>query len=376
MDAATTTALLGPETIGALIAMLATRGYTVVAPAVHDGVVVLAEVHGIDDLPVGRHDDQDAGRYRLERTGTAELFGYAVGPDSFRRFLFPPRHLLWSATTSEGRLRVDEALDVPPPVAFVGVRACDVAALAMQDRVLRDGPVPDPRYTAARDRALVVAVNCARPAATCFCASTGTGPRVGEGADVVLTEVLEGGHRLLAEARTARGEEVLDSLATRAASAADVEAADAVVERTRAAMTRSLDPGAARDVLRASLDHPHWDDVAARCLSCTNCTLVCPTCFCTAVEDVNALDGATAERVQRWDSCFSLDHSYLHGSGPVRFDIRARYRQWLTHKLSTWWDQFGASGCVGCGRCITWCPAGIDLTREVDALAAPPEEPA
>ena len=124
-------------------------------------------------------------------------------------------------------------------------------------------------------------------------------------------------------------------------------------------------------MLAANLEHPRWDDVAERCLSCTNCTLVCPTCFCVAHGDVTALDGAGADHVQRWDSCFTPDHSYLHGAGSVRGDIRSRYRQWLTHKLSTWWDQFDTSGCVGCGRCITWCPAHIDLTEEVAAIATP-----
>jgi Fe-S-cluster-containing hydrogenase component 2 len=124
----------------------------------------------------------------------------------------------------------------------------------------------------------------------------------------------------------------------------------------------------------ANLEHPRWDDVAERCLSCTNCTLVCPTCFCFAVEDVNSLDGERAERTQRWDSCFTLGHSMLHGAGSVRGDTRSRYRQWLTHKLSTWWDQFDESGCVGCGRCISWCPAGIDLTEEVAAIAREKEQ--
>ena len=132
-------------------------------------------------------------------------------------------------------------------------------------------------------------------------------------------------------------------------------------------ITRHVQTDGIRDLLAANLEHPRWDDVAARCLSCTNCTLVCPTCFCSTVEDVTDLTGQSAERWRRWDSCFTLDHSYLHG-GSVRPTTRDRYRQWLTHKLGTWIDQFGHSGCVGCGRCITWCPVGIDLTAEVAAL--------
>ncbi len=115
-----------------------------------------------------------------------------------------------------------------------------------------------------------------------------------------------------------------------------------------------------------NLDHPIWDDIAARCLACTNCTLVCPTCFCSTVEDATDLLG-TATRTRRWDSCFSSDFSNLHGH-PVRSSTRSKYRQWMTHKLSYWYDQFGMSGCVGCGRCITWCPVAIDITAEMAQL--------
>jgi ferredoxin len=122
-----------------------------------------------------------------------------------------------------------------------------------------------------------------------------------------------------------------------------------------------------KDLLYRNLEHPRWDEVATRCLSCANCTMVCPTCFCTTVEDVTDLSGEHAERWQRWDSCFTQAFSYVHG-GSVRPSTKAKYRQWMTHKLATWLDQFGSSGCVGCGRCITWCPVGIDITEEVRAI--------
>ena len=139
---------------------------------------------------------------------------------------------------------------------------------------------------------------------------------------------------------------------------------------TARSMGRTLDTDGIKELLYGSYEHRRWDDVAARCLACANCTLVCPTCFCATVEDVTDLTGDHAERWRRWDSCFTLEHSYLHG-GSVRTSTRARYRQWLTHKLATWIDQFGTSGCVGCGRCITWCPVAIDITAEVAAIRAP-----
>ena len=122
-----------------------------------------------------------------------------------------------------------------------------------------------------------------------------------------------------------------------------------------------------RDLLYDNLEHPRWSDTAGRCLSCGNCTMVCPTCFCSTVEDVTDVSGTQAERVRHWDSCFTSEHSYIHG-GATRVTTKARYRQWLTHKLASWIDQFGTSGCVGCGRCITWCPVGIDITEEVRVI--------
>jgi ferredoxin len=186
------------------------------------------------------------------------------------------------------------------------------------------------------------------------------------GYDLALTEVLEAGeHYFLVEAGTGRGAALLAQLPGRAAGARERDAADAVVARTAARMGRTMDTAGIKELLVRNYEHPRWQDVSQRCLTCGNCTLVCPTCFCSSVEDSSDVTGRHAERTRRWDSCFTSDHSYLHG-GSVRASSLSRYR----HKLATWWDQFGTSGCVGCGRCITWCPVGIDITEEVRAIRA------
>jgi len=163
------------------------------------------------------------------------------------------------------------------------------------------------------------------------------------------------------------------------AASKDLVAAQQAVDRAAGQMGRTMDTAGIKELLYRSYDHPRWDDVAKRCLTCANCTMVCPTCFCSTVEDTSDLKGEHAERWRKWDSCFTMDFSYIHG-GSVRSTPRARYRQWMTHKLATWIDQFGTSGCVGCGRCITWCPVGIDITEEVRAIReseqGPPAAPA
>jgi ferredoxin len=197
-----------------------------------------------------------------------------------------------------------------------------------------------------------------------------TGPKAATGFDLSLTEILDDGpHRFLVEAGSEQGLTLLESLSHKQATEYDQQVAEDLITNTTKQMGRTIDIKNIKEVLQNNLDHPRWDDVALRCLSCANCTMVCPTCFCTTVEDVTDLSGDNAERWRRWDSCFSLDFSYIHG-GNIRNSTKSRYRQWMTHKLANWIDQFDTSGCVGCGRCITWCPVGIDITKEVAAIQA------
>ncbi|NHN77759.1 sulfite reductase subunit A [Azotobacter chroococcum] len=368
----TTAAVLDRDGLQALIEALAARGFQVLGPLVRDGAIVHDEIAGVADLPAGWTDRQAPGQYRLERRDDQALFGFAAAPQSWKRFLHPPVETLWRVRQGEGGLLFSTATEATPRYAFLGVRACDLRAIAIQDRVLGEGPYRDTAYARRRRDAFIVALNCSEAGDTCFCVSMGSGPRAEGAFDLALTELLdERRHELLVEVGSAAGAEVLAGLPQRPALESDRTAAAAVVARTAGRMGRRLDTTDLQGLLQSNPEHPRWDEVAERCLSCANCTMVCPTCFCTTVEDHSDLAGGSAERVRLWDSCFTLDFSYIHG-GSVRQTDKGRYRQWMTHKLSTWFDQFGSSGCVGCGRCITWCPVGIDITEEAAAIRATP----
>jgi formate hydrogenlyase subunit 6/NADH:ubiquinone oxidoreductase subunit I len=363
-------ATLSRQGLQALIEALVERGYQVLGPTLHDGAIVYGEIAGLADLPEGWTDQQDAGRYRLERRTDNALFGYAVGPQSWKRFLYPPIQRLWQAKRTADGFTVTETEEAETKFAFLGVRACELHAIGIHDRVLARGPYPDSGYQRRRQDNFLIAVNCGEAGGTCFCVSMNTGPKAEAGFDLALTELLDGDdHRFLVEVGSATGAEVLTGVPHRSASPDDGAAAEAVVTRTASRMGREMDTVGLKELLQGNPTHPRWDDVAKRCLTCANCTMVCPTCFCVTVEDHSDLAGQTAERVRNWDSCFNLDFSYVHG-GRVRTEGRSRYRQWMTHKLASWIDQFGTSGCVGCGRCITWCPVGIDITAEAAAIRA------
>jgi formate hydrogenlyase subunit 6/NADH:ubiquinone oxidoreductase subunit I len=356
------------DCVGLLLGALQRRGYTCIGPTLRDAAIVYEEIQSEQDLPIGYTDEQDGGTYRLQKRNDEARFGHTVGPQSWKRFLFPPSTLLMKAQRTPAGFVAEAPADSAPSYAFIGVRSCDLHAIAVQDRIFLQGPYVYPTYKRRREAAFIVAVNCGQAGRTCFCVSMQTGPRATAGYDLALTEILDDHrHEFLLEIGSERGREVADDLAARPSTGSDLSAAQRMVERAIAQMGRTMDTAGIKDLLYRNLEHPRWDDVAARCLSCANCTMVCPTCFCSAVEDVTDLTGDHSERWRRWDSCFTADHSYIHG-GAVRPTTLSRYRQWMTHKLATWIDQFQTSGCVGCGRCITWCPVAIDITEEVRAI--------
>jgi ferredoxin len=356
-----------------LIKALRQAGYQVAGSTVRDQAIVLAEIASADELPWGWGVTLEAGSYRLRRRTDRAAFAHSAGPQSWKPFLHPARVRLWSADRDGA---MEAAREEPSRYAFLGVRPCDLRAIEIQDRVLMGGQHADTTYSTRRSRAFIIVVNCTEPGETCFCVSMGTGPGADpghdRGYDIALTELIDGDdHRFLAESGSDEGAEILAQVPHRIAGEPAIRAARDGVAAAADKMGRTMltdgPGGVLQELMATTRESAHWDEVASRCLTCGNCTMVCPTCFCTDVEDVIDLTGEHAERWRTWASCFDVDFSYLHG-GSVRTSSTSRYRQWLTHKLGTWHDQFGSSGCVGCGRCIVWCPVGIDLTKEVAAL--------
>lgn len=358
--------LLTAKDLSHLLAALRSEGFRTLGPVARDGAITYSDIETADDLPQGLVDEQEPGGYRLRREGVAH-FDALPGQKSWKQVLFPAREPLWHAETIDGSLRFTERLPVDTRLALIGARPCELAAITIQDRVFLEGEAIEHRYSLRRQDIFIVAVECGRAAPTCFCTSFDTGPRIGidSPADIVLTELPATG--FVARAGSGHGQGLLDSLGARPATVPEMEAAVERVAATADSIRRHLRTDQLQSRLRAARDQDVWSELEERCLACGNCTAVCPTCFCSSAVDGSSLDGATADRERVWASCFTLDFSYMTGH-TVRTSVAARYRQWITHKLSTWVDQFDAYGCVGCGRCITWCPVGIDIVAEATRL--------
>ncbi len=359
---------LKADGLAQLLALLQKKGYQVIGPTVRDGAVVLDEIQKIEDLPQGWQDIQDGGKYQITQKKSKAYFGFNHGPESWKQFLHSSNLCLWKAKKDGHDFKVETPDAKPGKRAFLGVRGCELSAIAIQDKVLLDSGFKDTYYQAQREGNFVIAVHCGKAGGTCFCASMGTGPEINSGYDLLLTELSkDSAGAFLLRAGSKAGAAVVKELSLTEADERQIAEGRKLVAKTANEMGRTLDTSGIKEILYKSFEHPRWREVASRCLSCANCTLVCPTCFCTTIEDVTDLTGKEAERWRRWDSCFTIDFSYIHG-GSVRTLPGTRYRQWLTHKLASWQDQFGTSGCVGCGRCITWCPVGIDITEEARAI--------
>ena len=344
---------------------LRNTGFQTVGPHMQDEGIIYTTIDSMIDLPRGIITDQTPASYRMTQSGKNRYFDFIPGSHSWKQFLFPSRHLLFNAMKA-GKWQIQENNQATPRFALIGVRACELAAILIQDKIFLREDFSDPIYRVRREGLFILAVNCLDPDATCFCTSMGTGPRHSSGFDLCVTEMDE---VFLVEVGSELGRSILAARNYDLPSAFIQNTANKAVERAAGSMIRKMETDDLPGLLTENLEAERWTEVGKRCLSCANCTQVCPTCFCwDAREEVDILGKAT-RRERVWDSCFNPYYSYVVG-GNTRPNIRSRYRQWLTHKLGTWKDQFDVLGCVGCGRCITWCPAGIDITEEVAAIRA------
>jgi formate hydrogenlyase subunit 6/NADH:ubiquinone oxidoreductase subunit I len=350
------------EELNLLLDTLKNQGYQTVGPHIKHQVLQYGPIQSLADLPQGYISVQDNGRYRLEQGGHNRYFCITHGAQSWKQFIFPARKELFRLEKDNGHWERTNAEAEHPSYALIGVRPCDLSAINILDDVLIREDFYDPDYSARRSRLFILAADCLTPSGTCFCASMGTGPAAKTGFDLKLTELED---VFLIKIGSDIGLAIMNEIKWEPAGAFHQKAAQQGLEKAAQMMGRKVEAvDALPDVLLNQLDSPLWSEVGSRCMSCTSCTQVCPTCFCWDAVDNTDITGKNTSRDLVWDSCFNLAYSAQAG-GNTRPTVRARYRQWLTHKFGYWKHQFGSLGCVGCGRCITWCPAEIDVTAEI-----------
>ena len=365
---AVTRAVIAREDFQSLLDVLNSLKYDLMGPIVRENVMVFDKIARTEDLPIGWIDRQNHGQYHLMRNKRKSLFGCVNGAQTWKRFLYPMEKKILEAHRDGRTIELQGISIETPRQALIGVRSCDLHALQILDKVLIDGPYMDASYSRRRKNLFIVAVNCSRSGGNCFCVSMGTGPKASAGFDLALTEVIDDvSHYFVVETGSESGQAVLQQVPHHEVSDEETKAAEKAIQNAVSRMGHTLNTDGLPELLQRNFDNPEWEQVGRRCLSCGNCTMVCPTCFCTTMEDRTDLSGQVIERWRKIDSCHNIAFSYIHG-GSIRSSRMSRYRQWMMHKLAYWPEQFGTFGCVGCGRCIAWCPVGIDLTEEARTI--------
>jgi len=335
------------------------QGYDVIAPVKQEWAVNLAKIDSSADLALGWKSDEHPGRYRLRRAATG-LEG-ARPMTSPKWFTHRPIETLSNARRDEnGDWQYETPMAPTVKQAFFGVRACDVSGMLVMDRTF-NRQFHDAQYDAARRNNIIIGISCFDPGNNCFCSTFNTGPELKDGFDIGLSDFND---KYLIEVATDAGAKIIAGVDVKPAGRRLLEIKEERTAAARRRMARAFDLQKAVKVLNANYDHPYWQEPSARCLSCANCINVCPTCYCYQIDDKSNLAQTETSRERRWDACQNLEFAAVHGGNfrPKRVD---RIRQWCNHKLNWTIEQYGCAGCVGCGRCITWCPTAIDITEPV-----------
>ena len=365
--------ILNKSDFDELLTVLKDMQYELYGPQLKDDAIVYDLLSSQEQLPQNISDDQRPGQYSVSNTQTGRWFAWANAVQGIKPLVFVPVEKLWSAThDTEIGLSFNPVDVSEKPRAIIGVRNCDLAGLRLQDQHFLEQEYVDPYYQSRRQNLFLVAVNCTHPAATCFCHRTGDGPIANNGYDLVFDELED---VFVVSAGSDKGQDVIDLLPVIDSREHHLTQVSLQRQQVNKSQMSSIKPMTDIDIqkkLNFNFETDAWDDIAKRCLACGNCTSVCPTCFCYSERDVPAtgedkLDLSISTYIREWDSCFNQSHSYIHGI-VIRPETKFRYRQWLSHKFSTWFDQYGRSGCVGCGRCVTWCPVGIDVIEVIGTV--------
>lgn len=313
--------------------------FRLIGPVGEDGLASFSEAPSSASFSMG---------YKSTMLPPGKLFIYKPVLDLFR-----------FESVSKGAPKVIETLPVAEKQVIVGIHPCDTHAITYLDRVFL-GQWEDPYYSKIRENTLIISLNCSFVSENCFCRSMGTGPffKAESGTDIVLTDFED---RWLIEIKSPRAGELFKAAGI-GASEEDIARKSEMEKTLIEGFKKSVETKGLETLLREGAAHPLWERISEeRCLSCSNCVMVCPTCFCYDVSEETGIDLKDSTRLRRWDSCQDMAFSEVHG-GNFRQRRAGRLRQFVTHKLGHA-RQFGSALTVGCGRCITWCPTGIDLVE-------------
>jgi len=324
----------------------------------HNGRIAFSEINNINEIFVALTDIQKPGYYRA-----SSGYRFRHSFSSPKVFLLPPEHLILTVSRDYDILESSSSFQELTAI-FFGIKPCDRKAIDILDHILYGR---SPVYTTRRNavRAIVVE-ECLEPGETCFCSTVNAGPTISSGFDIAYARLY--GDLLVFRYGSSLGEKILGKVGLQRAQESHVKMYLEMVNRA-ISMMRGRIPNIS-EIQKALMEKvsakPFWEEISSKCVGCGNCNYVCPTCFCTEIED--RVENGFSTRVGVWLGCLTYTYGLVAG-GHFRQELYTRYRHFILHKFLFYPKQVGDIGCVGCGRCITWCPLGIDLRETLSRIA-------
>ena len=248
---------------------------------------------------------------------------------------------------------------------ILGARPCDIQAVSLMDEVFSGKEYTDVYYINKRNITTIIGMACGHPFSTCFCSSTGGGPFLRNGSDLFFIDL---GESFLVEFLTGKGMTFQKNKFFGEASTEEINLAKALEEKALHKTDASVPVKGIEKRLDLMAESPFWDRVHEKCIGCRVCTYLCPTCHCFDIVD-EALTNK-GQRVRNWDSCLSSLYSLETSGHNPRPTNRERTRQRIMHKFNYFPKNFGRIACVGCGRCILYCPVHFDIRQAINWTSA------
>ncbi|MBU2540781.1 MAG: 4Fe-4S dicluster domain-containing protein [Candidatus Omnitrophica bacterium] len=257
------------------------------------------------------------------------------------------------------------------PLAIVGVKACDLKGFKVQDHVFRDHDYEDPFYLKARKENLIISADCTCAIDTCFCLAMGIKPYPQEDFDINLSQISNG---FIVEAGSRKGGELIDknSALFEKASQASITERDQQRSRVIKEVEKNIkdnfipNQGSLEGIIEKNYESDIWADEAKTCVECGACNTVCPTCHCFLLYDQK--DTRAMARFRIWDSCMIKDFAKVAGGANPRSKLWMRLRNRFEKKFDFFPRLANVYACTGCGRCISACPAKIDIRKVLKRL--------
>jgi sulfhydrogenase subunit beta (sulfur reductase) len=280
-----------------------------------------------------------------------------------KEVFFPQSEAMLRFEKAENRQRVTSTDEVKKPRVVLGARACDIQAISLLDDVFLGKEYTDVYFLQKRKTTTLIGFACNHPLSTCFCASTGGGPFTREGSDLFFIDL---GEAYLVEPLTEKGKALTQNKLFAKASAKEIALASDLEKKAVKKSDASLPVEGIEKKLDQLMESRFWDRVHEKCIGCGVCTFLCPTCHCFDIVDEAVNE--QGQRVRNWDTCLSSLYSLETSGHNPRPTGRERTRQRVMHKFNYFPKNFKKIACVGCGRCILYCPVNFDIRQVIQEI--------